>query len=163
MFLRSEVQVQPNPCSQEVENLLMPDKSTYTCGPGYGTRGQRAYEMRIAGHSWTEIAISLQPPSLGSINPKADPESAVTNAAKKYAKAKALPWPIPFSRAQVTRQMQPPAFDGVREVQKSAYDLRAQGGAWSDVATATGYSFPSHAIAGAKRHAFRERLPWPVR
>lgn len=142
-------------------------KSTYQCGPGYGTRGQRAYEMRAAGSTWAEVAHALQPPSSTSESESANPESAVTNLAKKYARVQNLPWPISIPSRKVILiddGVPVPSLSGViRTTQRCAYELRSQGENWTDVAAKTGYSFPSHAIAGAKRHALREGLSWPIK
>lgn len=133
---------------------------TYTCGPGFGTRGQRAYELRVGGMTWAEVAVVLQPPSSTSDDPKANPESAVTNAARKYAISRGMPWPVKL--AKPVAEAAPPPLQEVRTTQKRAYDLRVAGMSWSEVVEETGYSFPSHAISGAKRHAVREGLAWPV-
>lgn len=126
---------------------------TYKCGPGYGARGQRAYELRVSGKTWAEI-MAVE---------NANSESAVTNTARKYARARGLKWPVHIARpATAAPKAEAPVTQALRETQKSAYDLRTSGKKWREIAEATGYSFPSHAVAGAKRHAEREKLPWPV-
>lgn len=147
-------------CTTYMENLMTRIPKTYACGPGFGTRGKRAYEMRLEGKMWAEVAVVMQPPSSTSDDPKANPESAVTNAARKYALSRELPWPVKLAKPPA--EASPPPLQEVRTTQKRAYDLRAEGKSWSDVVAETGYSSPSHAISGAKRHALREGLTWPV-
>lgn len=131
--------------------MTAPQKS-YTCGPGFGTRGATAYQMRAAGKPWAEIVAALQ----------ANSDSAVVKVAKKHARANGLAWPIPVPEvAEPEADVAPTALDQVRAVQKEAYDLRTAGQSWEAVAQGR-YSAVPHAVAGARRYAEREGLPWPI-
>ena len=131
--------------------------TTYTCGPGFGTRGQMAYELRAQGLSWAAIADQLQPPSSGC--PAGNPQSAMCNVAKKHAILHDLPWPL--------HRVAPPAAPSVATVttpqQQVAYELRLSGLRWLEVARSAGYKHAAHAITGASKHASRHGLPWPIR
>lgn len=135
-------------------------ETKYKCGPGYGTRGERAYNLRCDGLPWKEIATVLEMPSA---TPETNIESAATNAAKKYAKTKGLPWPIEFPKEE---ELPPEAGEDLESPhqnrQRLAYEARAGGGGWAWVAEVTLYSCIPHAVAGARRYAKREGKPWPI-
>lgn len=126
----------------------------YQCGPGYGTRGKRAYEARQQGQSWAEIAAML------ALSGSSDPESAATNVAKKYAKERGLPWPLRVVRASAAPVA--PKERPELEQQKRAYEARSQGRPWDEVMREAGYRHVPNAMGGAKRYALREGKSWPI-
>ena len=129
----------------------------YKCGPGYGTRGEKAYALRCKGFPWREIALKLEMPTDKNI------ESAATNVARKYAKAKGLPWPIVIPpKEEFPPEPGENAENETRERQRLAYEARAGGRGWGWVAEVTLYSCIPHAVAGARRYAKREGKPWPI-
>lgn len=136
-------------------------ESKYKRGPGYGTRGERAYNLRCDGLSWRDIALTLEMPSA---TPETNIESAATNLAKKYAKAKGLPWPIEIPKVEEELPPEPgeDVENPLKERQRLAYEARAGGGGWAWVAEVTLYSCIPHAVAGARRYAKREGKPWPI-
>lgn len=125
---------------------------SYTCGPGFGTRGSTAYALRAGGMPWSEIVVALQ----------ANSDSAVVKVAKKHAEANGLPWPIQLPHVDEPEDTTPTALEQVRLVQKEAYDLRVAGTSWGTIREGR-YSTVTHAVAGARRYAEREGLPWPIR
>jgi hypothetical protein len=141
---------------------MLPDTPKYKCGPGFGTRGETAYNMRARqGLSWDEIAEALEPPSLHVEG--GNPASAVSNAAKKYANAHGLDWPIVLPPAP--KKAKPEASSAASAVyaqQESAYTLRASGLPWAEAAERAGYKHTSHAVTGASKHAARNGLAWPI-
>lgn len=140
-------------------------KQQYKCGPGFGSRGERAYALRVQGKSWDDIAEILRPPSLDVTG--GDPASAVANVAKKFAKSRGLEWPVvvpevPRAAEASDTEDAPSALDTARAQQKLAYDLRASGLPWAEVTKLTTYSQVPHAVAGAAKYASREGLAWPI-
>lgn len=135
----------------------------YHCGPGYGTRGERAYTFRKEGKSWDEIAILLD----------ANSADAVLGVARKYARMKGLLWPV--EKVKIEKEPTGPSdLDMCREAQQRAYEMRLHGKSWQEITdsitvvddegnTTPYYSASSHTIAGARRYALREGKPWPVR
>jgi hypothetical protein len=137
----------------------MPDIK-HKCGPGYGTRGERAYNLRVEGKTWLEVAGVLEMPDA---TPETNIESAATNAARKYARSKNLPWPVPRIPSPAKPKSVLPDLHALeRKRQEEAYATRLKGLGWFEVAEETGYTCLSHAIAGAKRYAVREGKPWPI-
>jgi len=138
-------------------------ESKYKCGPGYGTRGEKAYNLRCDGLPWREIALTLEMPSATA---ETNIESAATNVARKYARANKLPWPIGVPPKEEEEELPPEPGENVenalQERQRLAYEARAGGGGWSWVAEVTLYSCIPHAVAGARRYAKREGKPWPI-
>lgn len=129
----------------------------YTCGPGFGTRGQTAYDLRsIQRMSWEDIAVVLMPPSLGVEG--GDPAAAALAVARKYARAKGLLWPIKLESPpkEVVEPTPTPSK------QERAYLCRSLNMSWVDVAAHAGYQHPQHAITGARKYAERSNLPWPI-
>lgn len=111
------------------------------------TRGATAYQMRSQGLSWAQIALALQTQS----------ESAVTNIAKKYALRYGHTWPLKRRKAEEPEEPLAPA----RDLQREACELRQQGWTWARIQEGR-YSAKPHAVAGARRYALREGLPWPI-
>lgn len=133
--------------------------TTYQCGPGFGSRGQTAYNLRQDGLSWQDIANKLEPPSLHRKG--GDAASAVMNGAKKYAKSQNLPWPVTV--AKVPKAPAPVKAAPTVSRQERAYQLRTQGRAWAEVAGLAGYKNTAHAVTAASKHAARANLAWPIR
>ena len=147
----------------QIDSVSTPTHAAgYKCGPGFGTRGETAYNLRVSGMSWDGIAEQLQPPSLGVEG--GDPASAMTNLAKKYALAKQLPWPVKVMKApKAPKSTGPTGTDLIRAQQEKAYTLRTSGLSWAEAATQAGYKHTSHAVTGAGKHASRNGLAWPIK
>ncbi len=136
----------------------------YKCGPGFGTRGETAYNLRVSGLSWDAIAERLLPPSLGVEG--GDPASAMTNLAKKYAASQKpkLPWPVKAPKApKAPKAAGPSGTDLIRAQQEKAYSLRVSGLSWAEAARLAQYKHTSHAVTGAGKHASRNGLAWPIK
>lgn len=95
--------------------------------------GKEAYDYRSRGMGWVEIRTRT---GLGG---------AARSRAKRYAKITGLPWPIRF------KTMGERAY----EIKRDNPDM-----GWKEVARQSGYSFGSHACAGARRHAMRLAKEW---
>lgn len=139
--------------------MTMAHATGYKCGPGFGSRGELAYNLRKSDLTWNEIAERLSPPS----ETREAAESAMTNLAKKHAKAHGLPWPLHISKpTPAPKSAEPTATERIRCQQKLSYVTRAAGKPWGVAASTAGYKYPAHAVTGAKKHAVRMGLPWPI-
>ncbi len=76
------------PCDNTipVSHTVSPSKQT-----AYGHRGEHAYILRKAGHSWLSIATTLGYHTLR-------PADRAQNCARYHAARHGLPWPIPGRR-----------------------------------------------------------------
>lgn len=117
------------------------------------TLGEQAYTLRLAGLSWTEVAVQI-----GSSTNLAG--NAATMVAKKYALSRDLVWPLHVQKA--SKPAPEPVEPAFKAKQKSAYDFRCEGFSWADVAELTGYKRVNHAVTAASKHAERYNLPWPI-
>ena len=114
--------------------------------------GQSAYELKThSERTWQIIALILGHPS--------GTASAVSEAAKRYAKRERLPWPAPGARPR-----------GRKSTNLSragrAYNIKAAGGTtWVKIAIKLGYSPENNgraALEMARRYAKRSGRAWPI-
>ncbi len=117
------------------------------------TLGEQAYNLRLSGLSWTEVATQI-----GSSTNLAG--NAATMVAKKYALTRQKTWPLPIQRP--SKPVPEPIVPAFLAKQKAAYDYRCEGFSWADVAELTGYQHVNHAVTAASKHAERNHLPWPI-
>jgi hypothetical protein len=109
-------------------------------------RGLVAYRERLVkGDSWKVIAERLG----YNAEYKSGYHAAV--AARSFAETEGLPWPVP------SKEQLPKEPDAGR-----AYFIRGTGLPWIAVALIAGYTTTRGATDGARAHAEKHGLPWPV-